>query len=209
MVYGNISKEKAINIVSKILCKNDPAGLCINDAQGDEYISEAKALADELDKKSNFFFFWIDIHDVILNKLGKDINKKLCKKIAHEIDESFSLCSFAENLRGNPTLKNIDDDLCLTIHDYFIVKFEFPEKVSINGEYFCSSEEQDIEDELVDFVIDDEAVYVLYSQKYNLFKKSHIRVCYRSCVNIDDLIKNNKVLMIFDNKSLIYKRNRQ
>ena len=96
MVYGNISKEKAINIVSKILCKNDPAGLCINDAQGDEYISEAKALADELDKKSNFFFFWIDIHDVILNKLGKDINKKLCKKIAHEIDESFSLCSFAD-----------------------------------------------------------------------------------------------------------------
>ena len=206
MVFNNISKDQAIKIVSSILYKNDPAGLCACDVPENEYFLEAKVLVDILDKKTHFFHFWKDIHDVLVRSFEKDFNEQTCKKISHEIAVSLSLTSFAEELRKNPALKKLDDDLCLTIHDCFKVTFDLSGKVFINNEYFCFCEEQDIEDLLTNFVINDDAIYILYSHRYRLFKKSHIKVCDRNSVTIDDLRKNNKVLMIFDNKSLIYKR---
>lgn len=206
MVYKNISKEQTIKIIASILCKFDPVGLCIRGNQNDNYISEAKLLAIILEEKVNFIHFWKNIHDVLLKQLQIDVKKQECIKISSEIVAKLSTLSFAEELRKNPALKNMDDDLCLTIHDYFIVRFDSSGKVFINGEYFCLCEEQDIESLLTGFVVDSEVIYVLFSQKYSLFKKSHIRVYDRDNANIDGLTKNNKVLMIFDNKTLIYKR---
>ena len=205
MVFNSISKDQAIKTVSLILYKNDPAGLRASDVPENEYFPEAKKLVDILDKKTLFIHFWKDIYDVLVRSFEKDFEKQICKKISHEIGVSLSLVSFAEELRENPALKDLDDDLCLTIHNYFKVTFDLSGKVFINNDYFCFCEEQDIEDLLTNFVINDDAIYILFSQRYSLFRKSRIKVCDRNKVTIGDLRKNNKVLMIFDNKSLIYK----
>ena len=57
----------------------------------------------------------------------------MCRKISCEIVAKLSTRSFAEELRENPALKDLDDDLCLTIHNYFKVTFDFSGKVFMMG----------------------------------------------------------------------------
>ena len=206
MIYKNVSKEQAIKIVSSILYEIDPVGLRIYDVPENEYDPEAKLIVELLDKRVLLFRFWKDIHNVLLNNYEKDIEKRMCEKISEEIGLALSLRSFADELRENPLLKNVDDDLCLTIHDDFKVRFDFSEKVFINDEYYCSCEEQDIELLLAEMVKDDEKIYAIYSRKYSFFKKSHIKEFNKQSFDVNSLIKDDRVLMIFDNKSLIYKR---
>ena len=154
MIYQNISKDQIVKTVSTILFTIDPIDLRVHGVKDDEYLPEAKALVDILDKRVNFIHFWKDIHDVLLDYFEKKVGKQLCKKISYEIAVALSSCSFIEELRKNPSLKNLEDDFRLVIHDAFVIKYDWPERMLINDEVYDHCEEQDCEELLTQFVND-------------------------------------------------------
>ena len=205
MIYQNISKDQIVKTVSTILFTIDPIDLRVHGVKDDEYLPEAKALVDILDKRVNFIHFWKDIHDVLLDYFEKKVGKQLCKKISYEIAVALSSCSFIEELRKNPSLKNLEDDFRLVIHDAFVIKYDWPERMLINDEVYDHCEEQDCEELLTQFVNDNSDYYVFYFNPSAFLGKKYIKVINKNRANIEELSKDKKVQMIVDNKALIYK----
>ncbi len=205
MIYQSISKDQIVKTVSTILFTIDPIDLRVHGVKDDEYLPEAKALVDILDKRVNFIHFWKDIHDVLLDYFEKKVGKQLCKKISYEIAVALSSCSFIEELRKNPSLKNLEDDFRLVIHDAFVIKYDWPERMLINDEVYDHCEEQDCEELLTQFVNDNSVYYVFYFNPSAFFRKKYIKVINKNRANIEELSKDKKVQMIVDNKALIYK----
>lgn len=205
MIYQNISKDQIVKTVSTILFTIDPIDLRVHGVKDDEYLPEAKALVDILDKRVNFIHFWKDIHDVLLDYFEKKVGKQLCKKISYEIAVALSSCSFIEELRKNPSLKNLEDDFRLVIHDAFVIKYDWPERMLINDEVYDHCEEQDCEELLTQFVNDNSVYYVFYFNPSAFLGKKYIKVINKNRANIEELSKDKKVQMIVDNKALIYK----
>lgn len=205
MIYQNISKDQIVKTISTILFTIDPIDLRVHGVKDDEYLPEAKALVDILDKRVNFIHFWKDIHDVLLDYFEKKVGKQLCKKISYEIAVALSSCSFIEELRKNPSLKNLEDDFRLVIHDAFVIKYDWPERMLINDEVYDHCEEQDCEELLTQFVNDNSDYYVFYFNPSAFLGKKYIKVINKNRANIEELSKDKKVQMIVDNKALIYK----
>ena len=205
MIFQNISKDQIVKTISTILFTIDPIDLRVHGVKDDEYLPEAKALVDILDKRVNFIHFWKDIHDVLLDYFEKKVGKQLCKKISYEIAVALSSCSFIEELRKNPSLKNLEDDFRLVIHDAFVIKYDWPERMLINDEVYDHCEEQDCEELLTQFVNDNSDYYVFYFNPSAFLGKKYIKVINKNRANIEELSKDKKVQMIVDNKALIYK----
>ena len=96
----------------------------------------------------------------------------------------------------------MDDYFCLKVHDDFTIEWREYNYLFINGVFFDECEELDIEEYLPKLTSNSEIYYILYKGKKNYYK-----IVKKTNTNVNDLIKDSDVLMVFDNKSLFYKAN--
>ena len=208
-MYPDISREKKFEIIKEVICKINPLNLDNESGLKEVYATITNEIVDIYSNRKNLFGCWKEIQEAFLQIFNFEIEKKICKRIIYEILCNINDFVFVHDLREITGIDNIeysnnDVELSLTIHENFKVKWKEWNYLYINNFYYCECEEHDIEYTLFDFANDDSVIYVLYSQKYSFFKKSQVRVIRKDKASLDKLKNDNRVVMIFDNKSLIY-----
>lgn len=196
------TNEERISIIESVLNKEDPMGLIQIGAPKNEYLPEAKIILDAIDKKKSAVFFWKEIQKIFLKQFETTIDKDVCKAISKKIFTALYDGLFLKELRKYPELKAMDDYFCLKVHDDFALEWREYNYLFINGVFFDECEELDIEEYLPKLISNSEIYYILYKGKKNYYK-----IVKKANTNVNDLIKDSDVLMVFDNKSLFYKAN--
>ena len=199
---ASLTNEERINIIESVLNKEDPMGLIQIGAPKNEYLPEAKIILDAIDKKKSAVFFWKEIQKIFLKQFETTIDKDVCKAISKKIFTALYDGLFLKELRKHPELKAMDDYFCLKVHDDFTLEWREYNYLFINGVFFDECEELDIEEYLPKLTSNSEIYYILYKGKKNYYK-----IVKKTNTNVNDLIKDSDVLMVFDNKSLFYKAN--
>lgn len=199
---ASLTNEERISIIESVLNKEDPMGLIQIGAPKNEYLPEAKIILDAIDKKKSAVFFWKEIQKIFLKQFETTIDKDVCKAISKKIFTALYDGLFLKELRKHPELKAMDDYFCLKVHDDFTLEWREYNYLFINGVFFDECEELDIEEYLPKLTSNSEIYYILYKGKKNYYK-----IVKKTNTNVNDLIKDSDVLMVFDNKSLFYKAN--
>ena len=199
---ASLTNEERISIIESVLDKEDPMGLIQIGAPKNEYLPEAKIILDAIDKKKSAVFFWKEIQKIFLKQFETTIDKDVCKAISKKIFTALYDGLFLKELRKYPELKAMDDYFCLKVHDDFTLEWREYNYLFINGVFFDDCEELDIEEYLPKLISNSEIYYILYKGKKNYYKTVK-----KTNTNVNDLIKDSDVLMVFDNKSLFYKAN--
>lgn len=199
---ASLTNEERISIIESVLNKEDPMGLIQIGAPKNEYLPEAKIILDAIDKKKSAVFFWKEIQKIFIKQFETTIDKDVCKAISKKIFTALYDGLFLKELRKHPELKAMDDYFCLKVHDDFTLEWREYNYLFINGVFFDECEELDIEEYLPKLTSNSEIYYILYKGKKNYYK-----IVKKTNTNVNDLIKDSDVLMVFDNKSLFYKAN--
>ena len=84
------TKDEIVLIVNAILEKNDPMGLIALGCPKNEYIPEARLIADDLIKNSSNVCEPKIIHDVLLKMFDEEFSLKECEIISEEINRALS-----------------------------------------------------------------------------------------------------------------------
>ena len=208
-MHPDVSREKKFEIINEVICSINPLNLDNESGLKEVYATITNEIVDIYSNRKNFFGFWKEIRDCFLQNCNVQIENRICKRIDNDILCNINDFIFVRDLKETTGIDNIkylrdDVELSLTIHENFKVKWKEWNYLYINDFYYCEREEQDIEYTLFDFANDDSVIYVLYSQKYSFFRKSRVRVIRKDRASLDKLKNDNRVVMIFDNKSLIY-----
>ena len=199
---ASLTNEERISIIESVLNKEDPMSLIQIGAPKNEYLPEAKIILDAIDKKKSAVFFWKEIQKIFIKQFETTIDKDVCKAISKKIFTALYDGLFLKELRKYPELKAMDDYFCLKVHDDFTLEWREYNYLFINGVFFDDCEELDIEEYLPKLISNSEIYYILYKGKKNYYKTVK-----KTNTNVNDLIKDSDVLMVFDNKSLFYKAN--
>ena len=84
------TKEEIVLTVNRILEKTDPMGLMALGCPKNEYIPEAKLIADNLIKNDLIVCEPKIVHDVLLKMFDEEFSPEECKNISDEITKELS-----------------------------------------------------------------------------------------------------------------------
>ena len=84
------TKEEIVLTVNRILEKTDPMGLMTLGCPKNEYIPEAKLIADNLIKNDLIACEPKIVHDVLLKMFDEEFSPEVCKNISDEITKGLS-----------------------------------------------------------------------------------------------------------------------
>ena len=197
---ASLTNEEKLNVIESVLVKVDPIGLIEEGAPKDEYHPEAKIILEAINNKKTAIFFWKEIQKIFLEQFEIAMDKSVCKKISKQIFVALYDFLLLNELRKIPSMKAMDDNFCLKLHEDYVVQWREYNYLFINDVFFEDCEELDIEEYLPKLIENNGIYYVLYKGKKNYYKTFK-----KTDINIDDLIKDTNVLMVFDNKSSFYK----
>lgn len=212
-MYPDISREKKFEIINEVIRSINPLNLDNESGLKEVYATITNEIVGIYSNRKNLFGCWKEIRELFLQIFNFEIENRICERIDNDIRCNINDFVFVRDLKETTGIDNIkylrdEQELSLTIHENFKVKWKDWNYLYINDFYYCEREEQDIEYTLFDFANDDSVIYVLYSQKYSFFKKSRVRVIRKDKASLDKLKNDNRVVMIIDNKSLIYQSER-
>lgn len=212
-MHPDVSREKKFEIINEVICSINPLNLDNESGLKEVYATITNEIVDIYSNRKNLFGCWKEIREAFLQIFNFEIKKKICKRIIYDILCNIDDFVFVRDLKETTGIDNIkylrdDQELSLTIHENFKVKWKKWNYLYINDFYYCECEEQDIEYTLFDFANDDGVLYVIYSQKCGFFRNSQINEFRKENTSLDKLKNDNRVVMIIDNKSLIYQSKR-
>ena len=204
----HLTYENKIKLIKKAIDEVDPMELLKIGCPKDEYLIEAKLIANKMFRTN--YISWKTIQDIFHKQFDEILPDKVCKHISQRIIIYFNnkdyLNYFEENdiLKGKASINNLE--IKLKVHDDFIVTHKGI-SAYLNGKFYRYIEDQDLLDSLCGFVEDD-YVYVQYKHKhfrltfYKLF--SYFKKIPKKKYSFNKLHHKNDIDLIFDNKHLIY-----
>lgn len=210
---NNRAAANLVKVIFDVFNEVDPSGLRNNGQSSEKYQIVAEEIAADFSPK--YRQLWHTVQKVLQDSLGKEVEKKLCKKAAFEIITANDFVNFYEDLRKNDTLKTCLSckgygELRLAVHDDFDVTV-VGGIVCINGKMFDYVEDQDLEGFLCELVTDDEHVYVQFDKKplpllYGHRRHNFFLFVQKRTFNMKRYAKNAYVSKTFDNKEVLYER---
>lgn len=206
--------EEKVNIIKKAIDEVDPMGLLILGCPKDEYLQEARLIANNITiKKANSINVKM-IQDIFKSQFNESISLRVCKDIARRMNTYLNMIDFFKNLEDNVLLKgkiSVQNlEITLKVHEDFIVK-SVGGNTYINDKFYYDIEDQDLLDSLCNFVEDNDTIYVQYNHKHFGFHYEHVFRYFeeieRKKYSYWKLKHRKDIEFIFDNKGVIYSSN--
>ncbi len=191
-----------MNLIDKL--DKEEASLLAN-----EYIQEANIIEIELSKRRNLIGFPKFLQKTFYKQFDQVIEIALCRKITYEIASQLEVQrdfkDFEENKRLKGKISIEDFEYKLVIHPNFIVT-TLDRNTYINGKLYYDIEEQDLLESYIDFVDNNDYIYIQYKRKQLLSARNYFRLVHKNKYDFIKLKNKKQIELIFDNNGVIFKK---
>ncbi|MFA6852364.1 MAG: hypothetical protein WCR34_04335, partial [Bacilli bacterium] len=212
--YRHVPLEVRVDLINRVLYKIDPIGLAKLGCPKDEYMIEAKEIAKRINTVSGYKLR-DEVFKVFKYYFDKEISKAICSKIVKEIYSKINFNMHFLDLKRSDALKNLEIineyELKLAIHDGFVVTTKGG-NTYINGKFYYDIEDQDLKGCFIDFVNDDDVVYIQLKRKtflsviFGFYRTNYFFEIPKKSFRLSKYIKNKNVELIFTNKEILFSR---
>lgn len=204
-----------VEAINHVLYKIDPIGLAKLGCPKDEYMLEAKEIAKRM-RIVNGLKLRNEIFEVFKRNFNEEISKDTCSKIVKDIYSQIDFKMDYYDLKKTEALKNIEIlneyNLKLIIHEGFIVTTD-DRNTYINGKLYYDIEEQDLKECLIDFVNNEDKVYIQLKRRpllsillNDIIYTNYFLEIPKKKFKLSKYIKNKNVELIFTNKEVLFSR---
>ena len=212
--YRHIPLEERVDSINHVLYKNDPIGLAKLGCPKDEYMTEAKEIAKRMNTVRGYKLR-DEVFEVFKYYYDEEISKAICSKIVKEIYSKINFNIDYLDLKRLDALKNLEIineyELKLVIHNGFVVTTK-DGNTYINGKLYYDIEDQDLKECFIDFVNDDNIVYIQLKRRtflsiiFGFCSTNYFLEIPKKRFRLSKYIKNKNVELIFTNKEILFSR---
>lgn len=192
-----------VKMIKLAIDEIDPMGLLSLDCPEDEYLQEAKLLADRIILKRLNVIDERLIDHIFYKQFGEKLSSKVVKELSIKIARYLNMKTIIEELESSELIKDkltiSNGEVVVKIHNRFIVKFSNC-KLYINDKFYEKVEENNLLNILINLITNENIIYVQY---FHRGLKGYFRSYKRSEYNYDEVRKQYDIEYVFDNEELL------